>query len=307
MGWIQDRSGQREQGGFTLVELLVVIAIIGILIALLLPAIQAAREAARRAQCTNNEKQHGVAFQHYESVRKTYPPGRWGCDGSDYPTCPPVGRPDHESGVSAYVLLYPYLELQSIYKMCDFPPVVFNSSINPNHEWVVSQRPPVFVCPSDTTKPFREDLTPPRAISSYALVSGTNGPPYISRAVKYENNGMFFYATAIRAKEVKDGLSNTLFEGEVYNGHLIDVDTMLTQGTRHAGLRSTVNPINTPPRAPIYFESGSIRQNGAFASRHRGGANFLFGDGRVDFLNENIDLNVYRALSTRSMRDQISE
>ncbi len=70
---------RNQKHGFTLVELLVVIAIIGILIALLLPAVQAAREAARRAQCSNQLKQIGLALHNYHDTNGSFPSGEfWG-------------------------------------------------------------------------------------------------------------------------------------------------------------------------------------------------------------------------------------
>src|SRR5687767_15956509 len=67
---------QCKREAFTLVELLVVIAIMAVLVGLLMPAVQAAREAARRAVCTDRQKQVALALRHYETAHGAFPPGR---------------------------------------------------------------------------------------------------------------------------------------------------------------------------------------------------------------------------------------
>lgn len=69
-----DRPHFGAKTGFTLVELLVSIAILSILMALLLPALSKARESARRASCTNNLRQIGMAFELYALENKEFYP-----------------------------------------------------------------------------------------------------------------------------------------------------------------------------------------------------------------------------------------
>jgi prepilin-type N-terminal cleavage/methylation domain-containing protein/prepilin-type processing-associated H-X9-DG protein len=128
--------------GFTLIELLVVIAIIGVLIALLLPAVQSAREAARRAQCTNNLKQIGLATLNFESTYSVLPPGI-----GPYPWYPLSATNGGRATPLAQVL--PYMENSQIYS-------AFNLEININIYGTVAENftaqttiVEAFTCPSD--------------------------------------------------------------------------------------------------------------------------------------------------------------
>jgi prepilin-type processing-associated H-X9-DG protein/prepilin-type N-terminal cleavage/methylation domain-containing protein len=63
----------RTLRGVTLIEILISMAIIGLLVSLAMPAIQASRETSRLAQCTNNQRQFGVAFAGFEVQNKAFP------------------------------------------------------------------------------------------------------------------------------------------------------------------------------------------------------------------------------------------
>src|SRR5277367_383102 len=109
-------KAMRRRSAFTLIELLVVIAIIAVLIALLLPAVQSAREAARRAQCTNNLKQLGLAAANYESTNSCFA-------GNSYTGTlfnPPAYSHNYPESFSAFVRLLPYFEQSPMYNAANF-------------------------------------------------------------------------------------------------------------------------------------------------------------------------------------------
>ncbi len=140
----------RRRSAFTLIELLVVIAIIGVLIALLLPAVQAAREAARRAQCTNNLKQIGLALHNYASASQDSFPWNMAPGGADT---------DGGRGWSGQALMLPFMEQGSVFNSLNFSfglrwVLSFNNdtptgAYDPIQSTGITTTIDAFLCPSD--------------------------------------------------------------------------------------------------------------------------------------------------------------
>jgi prepilin-type N-terminal cleavage/methylation domain-containing protein/prepilin-type processing-associated H-X9-DG protein len=270
------RTGPRR-AGFTLVELLVVIAIIGILIALLLPAVQAAREAARRAQCTNNLKQIGLALHNYHDTYNCFPMG-WMIDR------------DHGTPFSGWgwgVYLMPFLEQGALFdqmdpnRNCLYD--VANNNLNPPIDRVILRTEiDGYRCPSDDTKSPNPDRDLNCAgdyhvaTSNYVCSKGFFSP---SAWTSRNNNGVLYGISAVKFRDIKDGTSQTIAVGERCGAH------NAAHWPGPGGLGSG------PAVAAEVSRKLNGTNNHCFSSYHPGGANFLFCDGSVTFISETIEYN----------------
>jgi prepilin-type N-terminal cleavage/methylation domain-containing protein/prepilin-type processing-associated H-X9-DG protein len=218
-------GGLRRDRGFTLIELLVVIAIIAVLIALLLPAVQSAREAARRAQCTNNLKQMGLALNTYHTATNAYPSAYQQRDENDAPSAK-----DAWGSWSPQSMLLPFLEQTQIYNACNFWIANRGSGSGERiNGTVYNTRIESFLCPSSPYPQGKNDLGVRYSGNTYFASLGAS-----LRYTNFGGNGgsdappgLFFLVgdrlagqeeIVLSARDVSDGTSSTIAFAEWRSG-----------------------------------------------------------------------------------------
>jgi prepilin-type N-terminal cleavage/methylation domain-containing protein/prepilin-type processing-associated H-X9-DG protein len=323
--------------GYTLIELLVVIVVIGILTAIILPAVQSAREAARRAQCTNNLKQIGLATASYASLYGTYPSLAYISE-----TSPSPGRNFRlvAAHYSPLTQVLPQLEQWALFNTINFMPWADDGYTLHANSTAMTTRVGMFVCPSDATASvpgygrvnYRFNIGP---VTNLAM---SNSPLY--------NVGAFVIAANFTPADFPDGLSATSGTSERLQGDWragtigrgdyrlapregrygfepADKTLAYCQSATSdqfesrageswflSGFHTTIfNSANVPnPRFPDcamddYTDlHGGLIHNGVFSasSPHPGGVNVAMMDGSVRFVKDGVTLPVWRALSTRN-------
>lgn len=142
------------------------------------------------------------------------------------------------------------------------------------------------------------------------------------------DNGMFYPNSAVRISDIRDGASQTVMLGETAYC-ILKRNYEASEGGRFFGsswsssprgsgapsmlsCAATFDPINRPQQwindpspGPYGWDqvlllggsiAGHAQQQNGFSSWHVGGAHHAYGDGRVAFISENIDLYTYQLM-----------
>lgn len=295
-------SNPRPRVAFTVLELLVVIGIVGLLIALLLPAVIAARESARRATCTSQLRQIGLAVHQHHNWRQRLPAAWQLSEGED----------GFAFGWAAQLL--PGLEEAELASRIGTEKPSLASA-----DEAVGYTLAVVLCPSDLSEPTfallesdedeSENEAAPSPLSTndqpplswlpttnYVGVYGTlEADDYYeqeSSQVFGQGNGPIVFDRRVTFASLRRGQSKTLMVGE----RKMSLIPSTWLGVDLLGEDATCRLVGSAMTQPNCRDCDECE----FTSRHVGGSNFVWADGHVEMVTDDIDPQAYRGLAKRS-------
>ncbi len=322
----------RNRRGFTIPELLVTVAVISVLVSLLLPAVQSVREASRRTSCISRLAQIGKAIHAFESSHNRLPLT--------------VERSDTQS--SGHVELLPFLEQSALQAQLlgsdeRFEVRIYEKVLT--QRTLISQRLPIFVCPSDSGDGRNNfaychgwgfgAIRPTAAFSnsnrSAGLSDVTDGLSNTAAVSERLSGSGFLRAFDRRRDTYFSGLDRIMSTSEitpsilssacdvtdppsgsftVFDFHTWAYTSFENSWYNHVMTPNSILP-NCATHSPDVIDSkwSFLARAGTFRSTslHTGSVNTLLLDGSVRTISDAIDVAVWRAVGTRSGGETVGD
>ncbi|MDB5349424.1 MAG: xcpT 13 [Planctomycetota bacterium] len=289
----------RDRKGLALVEFVTLIGVGFVALGVILPQIQSLREAAKRAQCTNNLKQMGLAMHNYAASNGTLPMSA-------------TQGPGHGNGHSGFTAILPYLEQPPLYNSYNFDLENWHAA----NATTVAARVMTYLCPSNKIG----DPVPASDVRT------AHDKPYAGKN-KFERGHYGMNWGGVRKAS---GAEQEKAYGDSWRGVLltvVDPDSKVpTKNVKFIdivdGMSFTIAivekrdsfgwgvggwggsefDVNTDPIEP---GKDPMARRVFTGSEHPTGINVLFCDGSVRLLTSKIDRDVWYALTTRAGGEEI--
>jgi prepilin-type N-terminal cleavage/methylation domain-containing protein len=331
-------TAERARPAFTAIELLVVIAIIGLLLGLLLPAVQRARESASYTACRNNLKQLALATHNYESALGFYP----GIGTDQHQDSALLRLLPYLENDSLYRKIDPARPLfipRGDYGRLDPAQAEASRSVVRTFLCPSDDRTPIFtnydlatlagtnyVANAGTgTGTYYDFRYPTDGVFWYGsklrhadIVDGISSTMFYAEALMGTGADVYVAANVdSRRHWVSTGcLASPAPDRPGTNPALTDQLCMMNmigmawRGDRNVswvggpGHRTLFNTYLMPNDSMIDCGTWGLGRFKA-SSNHPGGINMVLGDGSVHFIKNHIELDTWRALSTRGQREAL--
>jgi len=256
------------------------------------------REAARKAQCQDHLHNLGIAVMDYEVSFKVVPPAQirgW------------TGTVEGGNGFGWGAMLLPYIEQKPLYDQLNFETGAFMGTNKTAIEAVSGID--LALCPSDGNRPATRNI---HATGNPHYMASIPATSYFASTGAFWHwsdnpnprlaNGVFVIdpANKVSIAAITDGTSNTIAIGERHydvwtGGSFLGVQhsTMTPYGGNDAACCQDwylgMGVILPNIGGTTTLTSPGNPDNTGFSSPHAGGVQFVFMDGKVGFISENVD------------------